>query len=352
MSNHPSLLALLESVGLGEQMEGTLRGRGVNTISALQAFGTEGLQTVEGIRAIQRKALITRANEVMNGTWQPSLDVPKRPPSPPPPPRKRRGSGFFGLFSACGCSGEPESPVPGVPPPASIGGVNAGSGQDSSAALEAALKAALQGALDIEESQLKEALRLEAAWRGSEGWQARFAAAEKSDDYDWLYVMHELQCEALQAVGLVPSQETLTRLREAALRYPDLLLPPTHDEDDSPTGPDDDFHLMSVDNDSRGPGPMAEGLAGLVERRGGSVVGEESMGSFGARGKRYSSEVYDSVCSDTPPDEALQFSVSRSMSYGAGTSPQDQEEQQEPVAGPVGVLGGWQGRQGQSQPAS
>ena len=33
---------------------------GVNTVSALHAFGTQGLQTVDGIRAVQRRALISR----------------------------------------------------------------------------------------------------------------------------------------------------------------------------------------------------------------------------------------------------------------------------------------------------
>jgi len=322
MTSHrpPSLIELLESVGLGERMEKTLRGRGVNSVSALHAFGLEGLQTVDGIRAVQRRALVTRANEVMNGTWQHAVPVT---PAPPPLPTKRQrsvGGGIFGLFGTCGCSGEVDSPVPHSPP--SAAGVAPGEsvGQDSSAALEAALKAALQGALDIEENQLKEALMLEAEWKLSEGWQARFAAAEKSDDYDWMWVIQELQCEVLQAVGLTPSQETLDRFRAAALRYPELGLPRQSAE------PEDDLHALV--NSPRT--PAAHGLTGLVQRAG---QREESMGSFGAHGyKRYSSEVYDSVGSDTPPDETLQFAVSRSMSDGM-------QQQTATVAGEEGGLG-------------
>mmetsp|Transcript_26492 Transcript_26492/g.70931 ORF Transcript_26492/g.70931 Transcript_26492/m.70931 type:complete len:358 (-) Transcript_26492:102-1175(-) len=352
---HPSLLSLLESVGLDEEMEGTLKGRGVNTVSALHAFGTQGLQTVDGIRAVQRRALISRATEVMNGTWVPS--PPKPAPAPPPPPSKRRGGGFFGIFGACGCSGEPDS-HPQTPPPASVGEMDKGNGLDSSAALEAALKAALMGALDIEENQLMEALKLEAEWRDSEGWQARFAAAEKSDDYDWLYVVHELQCEVLQAVGLVPSQETLSRLRDAAFRYPHLTLPVEHDDGDgedgvgvpmpvgpmspmsplSPLSPTDDPSLLSMDNPP-GQGPTRSGLAGVVGQRGGPLA---SVGSVGSR--------YTSVCSDTPPDEALQFAVSGSHSMtsdGAGSSPQLQQPPWPAV--PVGLGDGLGNGQVQGQ---
>ena len=169
------------------------------------------------------------------------------------------------------------------------------------------------GALDIEENQLMEALKLEAEWRNSEGWQARFAAAEKSDDYDWLYVVHELQCEVLQAVGLAPSQETLSRLKDSALRYPHLTLPVEHDGGDgeggvgvtlpvgpmspmspvspmppmSPMSPTDDPSLLSVDNPP-GQGPTRGGLAGMVGQRGGPLA---SVGSVESR--------YNSACSDT-----------------------------------------------------
>ena len=316
----------------------------------------------------------------MNGTWVPS--PPKPAPAPPPPPSKRRGGGFFGIFGACGCSGEPDS-HPQTPPPASVGDMDKGNGLDSSAALEAALKvganflrgprtyqllfdrappratsslttaahsfhhpcppahlptcpsfqAALMGALDIEENQLMEALKLEAEWRDSEGWQARFAAAEKSDDYDWLYVVHELQCEVLQAVGLVPSQETLSRLRDAAFRYPHLTLPVEHDDGDgedgvgvpmpvgpmspmsplSPLSPTDDPSLLSMDNPP-GQGPTRSGLAGVVGQRGGPLA---SVGSVGSR--------YTSVCSDTvgwlePPRGAVRPTISPSPALLAPTT--------------------------------
>ena len=35
---------------------------------------------------------------------------------------------------------------------------------------------------------LRQALKLAAEWRTTEGWLERFAAAEVADDYDWTYV--------------------------------------------------------------------------------------------------------------------------------------------------------------------
>ena len=72
------------------------------------------------------------------------------------------------------------------------------------------------------EEQLREALRLEDALRTSHDGQRRFSDAETRDDADWLFVAAEMQETALVQAGLRPTSENLDRLRDAALRNPEL----------------------------------------------------------------------------------------------------------------------------------
>ena len=72
------------------------------------------------------------------------------------------------------------------------------------------------------EEQLCEALRLEDALRTSHDGQRRFSDAETRDDADWLFVAAEMQETALVQAGLRPTSENLDRLRDAALRNPEL----------------------------------------------------------------------------------------------------------------------------------
>jgi hypothetical protein len=72
------------------------------------------------------------------------------------------------------------------------------------------------------EEQLREALRLEDALRTSHDGQRRFSHAETRDDADWLFVAAEMQETALVQAGLRPTSENLDRLRDAALRNPEL----------------------------------------------------------------------------------------------------------------------------------
>ena len=72
------------------------------------------------------------------------------------------------------------------------------------------------------EEQLREALRQEDALRTSHEGQRQFSHAETRDDADWLFVAGQMQEVALLKAGLRPTSENLDRLRDAALRNPDL----------------------------------------------------------------------------------------------------------------------------------
>lgn len=72
------------------------------------------------------------------------------------------------------------------------------------------------------EEQLREALRQEDALRISQEGQRQFSAAETRDDADWLFVAAQMQETALMKAGLRPTSENLDRLRDAALRNPNL----------------------------------------------------------------------------------------------------------------------------------
>ena len=74
------------------------------------------------------------------------------------------------------------------------------------------------------EDQLCEALQLEQKLRTSDDGQRRFSAAESQNDKDWLFVAAEMQQTALIQAGIRPTPENLDRLRDAALRHPELAL--------------------------------------------------------------------------------------------------------------------------------
>lgn len=78
--------------------------------------------------------------------------------------------------------------------------------------------------LGVTDELLLNALVEEDKMRRSEEGQLRFQEAEQQDDHDWMEEASIMQLEALEKVGIEPSQHNLALMRAAALKHPEIAL--------------------------------------------------------------------------------------------------------------------------------